>query len=143
MGQVKTRLGKDIGMVDATWWFRHQTRRLIRRLDRPTWSTVLAIAPDHLVLTRAYPAHVQRVPQGRGDLGDRMRRVFHRFRSDATLIIGGDVPGIAPRHIEQGFQALKSRDAVFGPAEDGGYWLIGLRPGPVPPALFTQVRWST
>ena len=43
-GRVKTRLGRDIGMVGAAWWFRHQTRSLIRRLRDPRWQIVLAVA---------------------------------------------------------------------------------------------------
>jgi len=44
-GRVKTRLGRDIGMVGAAWWFRHQVRRLLRRIDDPRWNVVLARGP--------------------------------------------------------------------------------------------------
>ena len=44
-GRVKTRLGKDIGMVPAAWWFRHQSRRLLRELEDPFWAITLAISP--------------------------------------------------------------------------------------------------
>ena len=42
-GRVKTRLGRDIGLTTAAWWFRHQTRRLIRRLTDPRWDLILAV----------------------------------------------------------------------------------------------------
>jgi glycosyltransferase A (GT-A) superfamily protein (DUF2064 family) len=45
-GRVKTRLGRGIGMGAAAWWYRHQTRTLIRRLRDPRWQIVLAVSPD-------------------------------------------------------------------------------------------------
>ena len=76
-GRVKTRLGRDIGMGAAAWWFRHQTARLLRRLDDPRWQLILAVAPDRDGLqSRVWPAHLPRLPQGGGDLGARMARVF-------------------------------------------------------------------
>ena len=61
-----------------------------------------------------------------------------------VCIIGADIPGIHPRHIARAFHALGRTDATFGPAPDGGYWLIGLkRSRAIPPTLFRNVRWST
>lgn len=144
-GRVKTRLGKDLGMVGAAWWFRHQTRRLIRRLMDPRWQTVLAVSPDVEGLnSRVWPSRVPRVPQGAGDLGDRMGRLFRSLPPGPAVIIGADIPGVTSDHIARAFTALGSADAVLGPAPDGGYWLIGLaRRQAVPSRLFEGVRWST
>jgi len=141
--RVKTRLARDIGTVPAAWWFRHQALSLLRRMDDPRWRLWLAVSPDREGLeSRFWPAHLPRVPQGRGDLGDRMARVFGTLPPGPSLIIGADIPGIRPAHIERAFRALGNQDAVFGPAEDGGYWLVGLKGRPTPP-LFQGVRWST
>lgn len=59
------------------------------------------------------------------------------------MIVGSDVPGITPDHIDNGFRALGVSDAVMGPAPDGGYWLIGLRRHPRVLRPFADVRWST
>lgn len=144
-GRVKTRLGRDIGMTEAAWWFRHQTARLLRRLDDPRWRLILAVSPDHDGLeSRIWPAHLPRMPQGPGDLGLRMARVFRSMPPGPACIIGGDIPGIEPHHIDRAFRALGRHDAVFGPATDGGYWLTGLRhPGLAPRSLFHDVRWSS
>jgi len=77
-GRVKTRLGRDIGMTAAAWWFRGATRRLIRGVSRdPRWQTVLAVSPDVAGLnSRVWPMHLPRWPQGQGDLGDRMGAIF-------------------------------------------------------------------
>jgi hypothetical protein len=144
-GRVKTRLGKDIGMVGAAWWFRHQSARLIRRLRDPRWQIVLAVAPDMAGMTsRVWPGDLPRVPQGRGDLGDRMGRMFQVMPKGPVCIIGADIPGITSAHVARAFATLGDHEAVFGPAMDGGYWLVGLqRAGAVPQGLFQGVRWST
>jgi len=143
-GRVKTRLGRDIGMVTAAWWFRHQTARLLRRLEDPRWQMILAVAPDHVGLqSRVWPAHLPRIPQGQGDLGDRMARILRGLPPGPVCIIGGDIPGIDKHHIARAFGALGNHDAVFGPALDGGYWLVGMkRTSPPPTTLFSGVRWS-
>jgi rSAM/selenodomain-associated transferase 1 len=146
-GRVKTRLGKDIGMTRAAWWFRHQTRRLLRRLgDDPRWQTVLAVSPDVAGLqSRIWPMHLPRWPQGQGNLGTRMAAIFQSAPKGPVVIIGADIPDITPALIEKAFRALGDHDAVFGPAPDGGYWLVGLKRSTrvVPAHLFENVRWSS
>jgi len=144
-GRVKTRLGRDIGMVAAAWWFRHQVRRLLRRVTDPRWTVVLAVAPDRAgMASRVWPAHLARIPQGGGDLGDRMGRALRNAPVGPVCVIGGDIPDINAARIAEAFKALGANDAVFGPADDGGYWLIGLRRlRAIPPNLFSGVRWST
>ncbi|MGR3501996.1 TIGR04282 family arsenosugar biosynthesis glycosyltransferase [Pseudaestuariivita sp.] len=144
-GRVKTRLGKDIGMVSAAWWFRHQTRALLLRLADPRWQLTLAVSPDTQGQTsRIWPAHLPRLPQGTGTLGDRMARAFRSMPPGPVCIIGADIPGIRKRHIACAFKALGDHDATLGPAPDGGYWLIGLkRTRAVPAGFLEDVRWST
>lgn len=144
-GRVKTRLGRDFGMTRAAWWFRHQTRSLIRRLKDPRWTLTLAVAPDvEGMQSRVWGPKVSRIPQGTGNLGDRMARVFQSMPTGPVCIIGADIPGVTPRLINDAFSALGSHDAVFGPAPDGGFWLVGMkRVGAIPNQLFQNVRWST
>lgn len=144
-GRVKTRLGREIGQVAAAWWFRHQTARLLRRIADPRWHVILAVSPDvEGCMSRVWPGHLPRMPQGRGDLGDRMLRVLRLAGPGPVCIIGADIPGIGRAQIARAFQALGGAEAVFGPAPDGGYWLIGLkRLRAVPRDLFDGVRWSS
>ncbi len=143
-GRVKTRLGREIGMVPAAWWVRHEYARLLRRLDDPRWRLVLAVAPDTALTSRAWPPHLRRVAQGHGDLGVRMGRLLRTARAGPVLLVGGDIPDLTEKHIARAFTALGGHDAVFGPATDGGFWLVGLKhPGAAPATLFECVRWST
>ncbi|MGH1576753.1 TIGR04282 family arsenosugar biosynthesis glycosyltransferase [Planktotalea sp.] len=144
-GRVKTRLGRDIGLTNSAWWFRHQTRALLRRIEDPRWNTVLAVSPDVEGLTsRIWPAHLPRVAQGRGDLGDRMGRILRECSAGPLCIIGADIPGVTRASIAEAFRALGNHEAVFGPAPDGGYWLIGMKRARPPIASILQnVRWSS
>ena len=142
-GKVKTRLGRDLGMTNAAWWFRHQTSVLIRRLRDPRWEIVLAVAPDKEGLeSRVWPADLQRIAQGAGNLGDRMARVM-AATPGPTALIGSDIPGVTKSHIAAAFAALGSAQSVIGPSPDGGFWLVGLKhPASAPATLFQNVRWS-
>lgn len=144
-GRVKTRLGRDIGLTASAWWFRHQTRRLLRRLRDPRWDIVLAVSPDREGMqSRVWPQELRRRPQGRGDLGARMARMLGQVSQGPACLIGADIPAISRKEIAQGFAALGNHDAVFGPAPDGGFWLIGLKhPRRQPPHFFKNVRWSS
>ncbi len=142
-GRVKTRLGHEIGMIPAAWWFRHQSAALLRRLEDPRWRLVLAVSPETALHSRVWPGHLPRVAQGRGDLGARMARLLQGLPPGPVCIIGGDIPGIDRAGIARAFAALGSHDAVFGPAHDGGFWLVGMKRIARPPAgLFHDVRWS-
>lgn len=144
-GRVKTRLGKEIGMVPAAWWFRHNLHRLLRRLRDPRWKIWLAVSPDAEGLqSRIWPRDLTRIPQGKGSLGTRMRRVFYDLPPGDVAIIGSDIPGIGVGHISKAFATLREKTVVFGPAPDGGYWLIGLARRSAPASTFLKdVRWST
>jgi glycosyltransferase A (GT-A) superfamily protein (DUF2064 family) len=72
-----------------------------------------------------------------------MDRLMRDLRPGPVIIIGSDIPGISRAHIAAAFAQLGRRDAVFGPADDGGYWLVGLRRRPRITAIFENVRWSS
>ena len=140
LGTVKTRLARDIGPVAALQFYVNTMRRITLRLARdPRWDTLLAVTPG----SGGWPAGVSRIAQGTGDLGDRMDRVMRTAPPGPVVIIGTDIPDIESRHIASAFARLGDHQAVFGPADDGGYWLIGLRRRPFTPRLAGPVRWST
>lgn len=143
-GRVKTRLGRGIGAARATAFYRHMTATVVARLgaDR-RWRTVLAVAPDAALASRAWPASLERVGQGGGDLGARLERVMDGLPPGPVVIVGTDIPEIRPSHVAAAIKHLGRADAVLGPAPDGGYWLVGLKRRPRVPRAFRRVRWSS
>ncbi|MEM7423060.1 MAG: DUF2064 domain-containing protein [Pseudomonadota bacterium] len=131
-GRVKTRLGRVAGSTAAAWWYRHQLAGLIRRLGRdPRWETVLYVTPDRA--SGLWTGGLTCRPQGSGNLGQRMMEALGAEAPGRTVLIGSDIPDISPVAVHRAFRAMGRADAVFGPATDGGYWLIGLaRPGSQP-----------
>jgi rSAM/selenodomain-associated transferase 1 len=141
LGTVKRRLAAGIGQVAALRFYRGQLTRLVRTLGRDRrWRLELAVTPDRARWTAAWPAGAAICPQGGGDLGQRMRRALARHRR--AVLVGSDIPGLGPADVAAAFRALGRADAVFGPSEDGGYWLVGLGPRR-PERPFAAVRWST
>lgn len=142
-GAVKTRLARDIGTIPATQFYRHALAHLLKRLacDR-RWKTVLAVTPDSALMSPVWPRDVLLLPQGQGDLGVRLQRIFDDLPPGPVVFIGTDIPEIQPGHIAGAFRRLGSHDAVLGPATDGGYWLVGQRRSPRTRRIFSGVRWS-
>ena len=140
LGRVKSRLAVDIGAVPAWRFYRTALASLLRRLRKdPRWDCTLWVDDG----VARWPSRVARRRQVFGDLGRRMDHIMHKSPQGPVVIIGADIPEIRAHHIEAAFRALGSRDVVFGPAEDGGYWLVGFRRRPVTPAPFAPVRWSS
>ncbi|MDZ4365966.1 MAG: DUF2064 domain-containing protein, partial [Afipia sp.] len=106
------------------------------------WTTVLAVDPPRARGARFWPDEFARRPQCRGDLGERMRDQFRQAGQGCAVLIGSDIPRVSAHLVAKAFAALHSHDAVFGPAEDGGFWLVGLRAGYRPTQAFKGVRWS-
>jgi len=145
LGAVKTRLAADIGALAAWRFYRAMTARLLRRLGRDRrWRLWLAVTPDRFAHGPAFwPPTLPRLAQGGGDLGRRMARVLNALPPGPAIIVGSDVPGIGVDHVARAFAALSAHDLVFGPAADGGYWLVGARRRPLPRGMFANVRWSS
>ena len=145
IGTVKTRLAAAIGPVAAWRFYRTATDRLLRTVgDGPGWHTSLAVTPDEFCRHgRYWPDRIARFAQGRGDLGRRMGAVMATRPLGPVVIVGSDIPELRHRHIAEAFAVLETHDAVFGPAADGGYWLVGLKRRPLRPDIFRNVRWST
>jgi hypothetical protein len=141
LGLGKRRLAREIGDLAALRFERAMLGLLLRRLGRdPRWRLRLAVTPDRARRrARLWPPGATIVPQGGGDLGQRMRRTLAACPPGPALLVGADIPGLTADHIATAFRRLGRHDLVFGPAADGGFWLVGARHSP--PA-FGRVRWS-
>jgi uncharacterized protein len=146
-GLAKTRLLAVIGRQGAARLQRQLTRQALQTAQDAGLGTVtLWCTPDarhRFFRALERTTGVRCLVQPSGDLGARMHTAFrvHCARGP-LLLIGTDCPVLRPDHLRQAAQALvDGADAVFQPAEDGGYVLVGLRQPQ--PALFHGMSWST
>jgi rSAM/selenodomain-associated transferase 1 len=144
LGAGKRRLAREIGDVAAVRFERLMIALLLRRLvaDR-RWRLRIAVTPDRARQQfRTRRRAIEIAAQGRGDLGLRMQRALRAFARGPVVLVGADIPALGAAEVAAAFHLLGAHDLVFGPAEDGGFWLVGARnPGRVP-RLFKSVRWS-
>jgi rSAM/selenodomain-associated transferase 1 len=141
LGQVKRRLAAGIGDVPALRFYRNQLARMLRELrSLKNFDITIAITPRHAKLRR--PKNFRVTPQSHGNLGTRMQTAFNQYRRRPAILIGTDIPGLKARHIRAAARALKSHHAAFGPAADGGYYLIAMGINR-PSTPFANIRWSS
>ncbi|MGZ0709386.1 TIGR04282 family arsenosugar biosynthesis glycosyltransferase [Coraliomargarita sp. W4R53] len=145
-GYVKTRLAQHVGPEHAL----HVYRTLVERqwtAVSPTSKVEVHFAPHDAIheMQDWLGASTSYYPQSEGELGARLEHsvqcAFERGARSVTCI-GGDCPQLQQSHIEQANRLLETgHDVVFGPSEDGGYYLIALK-SPVS-ELFQDIPWST
>ena len=152
-GQAKTRLIPALGADGAAQLAeRLLVHALQQALALPFDHLELCVTPrtDHPALARVLagvcndtPSRLHLSQQGEGDLGQRMHRALSRVleQHSRVLLIGTDAPGLDTARQHAALRALDAHDAVFVPALDGGYALVGLR-RPAP-GLFLDMVWST
>jgi len=146
-GYAKTRLARVLGDEAAARLAARMLADTVKRaIEADVGPVELCCTPDtaHPAFQRAAQVHgVSLTVQGDGDLGARMHRALARnlARHPRALLIGTDAPHLGPTLLRTAAQALLAHPAVFAPASDGGYVLVGLsQPAP---ALFDGIAWST
>ena len=149
LGRVKTRLAADIGPEAALAVYRELlgiTAAAVGAAQVPA-TVWLAEAPAAAATTQPrpeWPGLPWRVQPAAESLGERMSHAFaEAFAAGAArvVIIGTDCPGLTPELLQAAFEALETHAVVVGPADDGGYYLLGLRA--LQPELFANKSWST
>jgi len=144
LGRCKTRLAKGIGAENALAVYRillQHTSKITRNLkvDKEVFYTDFIDHEDNWDST-IYKKELQRP----GDLGQKMQAAFEAGFNEGyqkIVLIGTDLITLEASDIQKAFEALDSNTVVFGPAQDGGYYLIGL--AQMKPELFKNVPWST
>jgi rSAM/selenodomain-associated transferase 1 len=146
-GKVKTRLIPALCAEGAAALHRRLVRHSLRAAQEAALGPVeLWCAPDarHAFFQEcARDFGVTLHSQGDGDLGERMRRAVEAALSRAAraILLGSDIPALSSRYLRDAERALRgNHDVVIGPAEDGGYVLIGLARSDA--ELFRGVPWG-
>jgi len=144
VGRVKTRLAVEIGFEAAA--------RVYRVLLGHTVEQAVAGGAVHAVLSLSdHPSdgwspanHIAVEIQPEGSLGDRLAATFRRRFDegfDRVVVVGSDCARLSSACLAAGLEALRDRPVVLGPADDGGYWLVGQRRPGVD--LFSGIPWSS
>lgn len=144
LGKVKTRLAKTIGDESALNIYRfllEHTEKVIRTIDsdKAVYYSVKVRSND-IWNDDIYQKHQQ---EGE-DLGYRMLNAFKRgFQENYNkiIIVGSDLFDLEQQHIEDAFSTLDNHNFVIGPAEDGGYYLLGMTA--LNEAVFKNKSWGT
>ncbi len=140
LGKVKTRLAKTIGDVGAFQIY----QELVAITERESKNVT---ADKHIyfsdvIIPSKWEGNEKFVQEGK-DLGERMKNAFiEGFEKGYKniIVIGSDLPNISKEVIERGFEELDSNDLVFGPADDGGYYLLGM--SQLNTSVFDDKPWS-
>ena len=147
-GRVKTRLSPSISPSICAQLHEAFLRDTVRNAALLSGTRlIISYAPDSSLsfFRNVAPNGCELVPQGAGNLGQRMHRCFERHCSSGTptVMIGSDSPTLPVEYIGTAFHLLHSdqTDIVFGPAEDGGYYLLGMTSPHE--SLFANMEWST
>ncbi|WNH13468.1 TIGR04282 family arsenosugar biosynthesis glycosyltransferase [Thalassobellus suaedae] len=140
LGKVKTRLAKTIGNLGA-----FEVYSELVKITETATSEIKAdkrIYFSDTIMNTTWNHHQKFIQEG-DDLGTRMKNAFLKGFNDGferIVLIGSDLPDISALHIENAIEALNKTEVVFGPAEDGGYYLIGLNK--MHSFIFENKPWS-
>ena len=144
-GFVKTRLAAELGADTSCAAYRALLASLrINLQSLPSVTVQFTPSGARSELEPLLPPHWRFACQAEGDLGIRLWSAFRQaFQREITrpVIIGSDCPYATAEDIHAAWSALEKSDTVFGPATDGGYWLIGVKKAPL--ELFTGIDWGT
>jgi rSAM/selenodomain-associated transferase 2/rSAM/selenodomain-associated transferase 1 len=153
-GRTKTRLIQHLGAEGAAELQRSMTEHIVPQIRNLTATRSVSIeiryeGGNQQIMEAWLGSDYIYSPQGKGDLDRRMGRAFEAAFGNgvaAALIIGSDIPGISSEILHQAFNALQNDDLVLGPANDGGYYLIGLKQSTFNralPQLMTNISWGS
>ena len=113
IGRVKSRLASDIGLVGAWAFHRRTLFETARKLKDPRWRCWLSVTPDQSAAhPRQWPRGWDTVPQGAGDLGQRMFWPMAALPPGPVVIVGSDIPTITAGHIAAAFEAHSPQHRV-------------------------------
>jgi rSAM/selenodomain-associated transferase 1 len=143
-GKVKTRLAKTVGDKEALKVYLRLleiTKREVLKVDanKEVWYA-WDIGKDDIWEEEIFSKKIQID----GDLGEKMKNAFEdSFKNGCNkmVLIGSDCPTLTSKIMGEAFAKLDDNDVVFGPSEDGGYYLIGM--SSYKPEVLEGIDWST
>jgi len=147
-GRVKTRLEKKLGAATVLALYRCFVEDIIETISAGGYELMVFFSPpDKASVVREWLGETIPIrPQTGRTLGEKMRNAFsYVFAADVdqAILMGSDFPDLDPGIIAEAFAFLQKKEAVIGPAEDGGYYLIGFRKDAFDGGVFSGIDWGT
>lgn len=147
-GNVKTRLAIDIGGDNAVELYKAFVNDILDILKVSGFDFIIFFTPaDSLDCIKSFIGNnYVFYAQDGNNLGEKMANAFKKVFDDETemaILIGSDTIDITSDDLKVAFDTLCSYDMVLGPADDGGYYLIGFKKAAFQRSYFNNVRWST
>ena len=144
-GLVKTRLAASVGEEEALRAYRWLLRRVAERV-KGIGTGVVCFAPvdGESGVRPFFPAEWRFSCQVGATLGERLQHALASSFGrgvERVAVIGSDCPYLLEDDIEEAWRRLDDHDVVFGPAEDGGYWLVAMKA--LHSDLFVEIEWGT
>jgi hypothetical protein len=144
LGKVKTRLAKTIGNKKALEVYQDllsHTMKVTTTIDCDKF----VFYDSSIKINDIWPTNLfEKKIQFGADLGAKMQNAFQELFNlgyKNCVIVGSDLFDLQANHFNEAFHILESNDAIIGPAEDGGYYLLGLKK--IIPAIFSNKNWGT
>lgn len=138
-GTCKTRLIPALGPEGAAALHRHLTERTVRIMQQSGCPVAVAYTgADISEFERWLGPDILLIEQVEGDL---TAKLLACASPAPVIFFGADTPDLQHHHVASAIAGLETHEVVIGPAEDGGYYLIGMRQAL--PALFIDMPWST
>jgi len=147
-GRVKTRLIPAIGEVQALLLYEAMIRHTLETVEKSGVPAQISYCGtgDPMKSFSGFRSSFSILSQKGTDLGERMANAFEEVFENAgerAVLIGCDIPQLTTELLRRAFDCLGSSDTVFGPADDGGYYLVGLNRNAFIPDLFTDIGWGS
>ncbi len=143
IGEVKTRLARDVGAAPAYRLYRAFLHDIDARFAGGRRTLVWAFHPPDVDFATQTGTAARCLPQRGEHLGERMWNVFKTLCEqgfDRVIMIGADVPHVRDEWLDETEIQLGAADVVIGPTDDGGYYLVAMR---VPHDIFSGIAMST
>ncbi len=144
-GQTKTRLIPVFGAEKAAFLSRKMTEETLQKVQKTDVNFEIHFSGCEQNLMEDWlGSHLTYFPQISGNLGEKMSHICENTLikyPDGVIMIGTDCPHLSTQILQDALHDILTYDLVLGKAEDGGYYLIGMRN--FIPQLFHNINWST
>lgn len=143
-GEVKTRLGNEIGFEKSYWVYLQLLKKTAENISNKNQDIIVFHSKPNKKMESIFDNAKNFLVQNGSDLGDKMLSAFQWAFNEKyknVILIGTDLWNISESMVIRARNVLENKDFVIGPTYDGGYYLIGMKK--IKKKIFQNIPWST